>query len=195
MKEQIERAESCIASIQQLMSSHTHPTTLKQTLVVGFIDQALEHHAAVMLLIKQGLTGSAFALARVITEIMYRTLWIATTASDGDIDAFVDKDKIPLSASKLAELADKASNLRIFANLKNETWSGMNSYTHTGVKQLERRFTSDRLEPSYPAYEISQLIKLLTVIVLVLTKPYFQLNGADTENRKLDLLAMEFCEK
>ncbi|MFB3815787.1 MAG: hypothetical protein ACE14L_16925 [Terriglobales bacterium] len=37
-------------------------------MAVGFIDQAIEHHAAVFLLVRSGLIGSAFALSRSVFE-------------------------------------------------------------------------------------------------------------------------------
>ena len=47
------------------------------TTVAAFIDQAFEHHAAIVLLIRSALFGSAFVLLRSLVEIVVRGVWIA----------------------------------------------------------------------------------------------------------------------
>jgi len=44
--------------------------------VIGFIDQIIEHHESMLLLLRNGRTGSAFDLASSVVEGVYRGMWI-----------------------------------------------------------------------------------------------------------------------
>jgi len=52
------------------------------------IDQVLEHHAAILLLLLSGMTGSAFALTRPVTEAVVRGVWLTACATDAQVMKF-----------------------------------------------------------------------------------------------------------
>ena len=119
----------------------------RSTVVVAFIDQAIEHHAAILLLMRSGLVGSAFALTRSITEILVRGVWLTVCATDEQVMKFVKQDKIDPTFAQMSEAIDKTCGVDFFADLKIKTWSALNSYTHTGMLQVGRRFAGDALLP------------------------------------------------
>ena len=53
----------------------------RSTSVVGTIDQTLEDHAAILLLLHSGMAGSAFALTRPVTEVVVRGAWLTACAN------------------------------------------------------------------------------------------------------------------
>ena len=119
--------------------------------MVGIIDQALEHHAAILLLLRSGMAGSAFALTRPVTEAVVRGVWLTACASDAEVRKFVKKDKIELTYGQMSAAIDTTCGIDYFAAFKTQSWETLNSYTHTGMLQIGRRFTGNTtLSPPTP---------------------------------------------
>jgi len=68
--------ESVVTWIDQQTSGVTLPADDRTLLVVGCLDVAIEHQAAIALLARTELYGSAFALLRVLMESLVRALWL-----------------------------------------------------------------------------------------------------------------------
>ncbi len=147
------------------------------TVVIGFIAQAIEHHAAILLLLRSSFTGSAFALVRCVVEILVRGVWITTCATDAEVEKFRNKDEIDLSFGEMSQAIDEKCGLDFFHDFKKRSWDALNSYTHTGILQLGRRFTGDRLEPSYMDEEKIEVIRTSTVAILLLVRPFLVRHG------------------
>ena len=52
------------AQLRALLYRHEYPGNTKNLVLTPYVDIALEHHAAIWLLIKSKLRGSAFAMVR-----------------------------------------------------------------------------------------------------------------------------------
>ena len=94
--EHLKKAEAAIGKEKQVIGRQGYPGDLRTVIVAGTIDQMNEHHEAMLLLIRNGKIGSAFALARSIVESMYRGLWINFCAPDAHVELFEQKDRFPL---------------------------------------------------------------------------------------------------
>lgn len=84
----LDKVEAAIRAAKLLLARNGYPDNLRTVVVIGFLDQMIEHHEAMSLLIRDGKVGSAFALARSIVESMFRGLWINLPATDPEIAAF-----------------------------------------------------------------------------------------------------------
>src|SRR5215475_3207770 len=114
-----------------MLSAHHYPDDLRTVLVAGLIDIVIEHHESMLLLIRNGKAGSAFALARSIFESMYRGMWINFCATDKEIERFEKSDDIPHTLAELANAIDTAYKANgFFTGLKRRAWKALNSYTH-----------------------------------------------------------------
>jgi hypothetical protein len=162
------------------------------TTVAAFIDQALEHHAAITVLIRSGMFGSAFALLRSLVEITFRGAWIATCATDAEIKRFREKDEIDHSFGNMAKAIDVACGINCFHDLKNRTWDALNSYTHTGILQLGRRFTGHKLIPSYKDEEKIEVIRTGTTMLLLLVRPFLARHGHNNEAVAIDQIGAKY---
>jgi hypothetical protein len=65
-------------------------------------ESIIEHHESMLLLLRYGKTGSAFALACSVVEGMYRGMWINFVATDAQIERFERTDEIGLNMTELA---------------------------------------------------------------------------------------------
>lgn len=166
--------------LRELLERRQFSNDIKTTLVVAYVDTALEHHEAIGLLAKSQLYGSAFAFVRLVWDAMLRALWINKVADPEQIEQAsrdelkwrMDQVHIDVKQSyfgytqkddvTLAEQADEC-----FERVK-EVWKAGCSYTHSGALQLARRFTFDEMKPNYTEHEIVEALRLATMAHLFL---------------------------
>jgi hypothetical protein len=60
----------------------------------------------------------------------------------------------------------------------------MNSYTHSGIRQLTRRFNAGRVEANYDDAEIKEVIEATTTTVLLQGKLFCAWSGSKRKRRK-----------
>jgi hypothetical protein len=186
VEKDLKLAEGVATEVKRVITPLEYSDDEWSTTVAAFIDQAFEHHAAIVLLIRSALFGSAFALLRSLVEIVNRGVWIAACATEAEIERFREKDKIDLSFDDMARAIDAACGIDYFHDLKKKTWAALNSYTHTGILQLGRRFTGDKLSPSYKDEEKIEVIRTGTTMLLLIVRPFLARHGHKNEAVQID---------
>ena len=64
---ELRSSEETVLEVKRILNRDKTSDDERSTVVVAFIDQAIEHHAAILLLLRSALVGSAFALTRSVT--------------------------------------------------------------------------------------------------------------------------------
>jgi hypothetical protein len=156
----IEKSEKLIKWIDDLIDGVEISSNDRSRIVAGCFDIVLENQKSIILLIKQKLYGSAFSLVRVQFEAYVRGLWLQHCAKDVDIENF-KKDKLSKTFASMIEEIEKVDGYKdgVISKAKNAGWTPMNSFTHTGFRQVVRRNTESFIEPDYGVAEIDEVIK------------------------------------
>jgi len=185
--EHLDKVEAVVRKAKQVLAKHGYPDDLRTVIVIGFIDQMVEHHEAMLLLIRNGKVGSAFVLARSIVESMYRGLWVNFCATDAQIRRFEQDDELPVNMTEMAVAIDSSYRAQgFFKNLKDRSWASLCSYTHTGILQLGRRFTGHNVQPAYSDGEISEAITSATTCLLLLVGKFLAVQNHADECREVE---------
>jgi len=151
-EKQLEKVAAAVAQVSHILAKHDYPDKSRIVMVIGLLATMVEHHKAMLLLIRNGRVGSAFALARSIVESMYRGMWINMCASDKQIEAFEADDKFPINMPDMAKAIDETYHAHgFFENLRNRGCAALCSYAHSGMLQLGRRFREHKVQPNYDA--------------------------------------------
>src|SRR5947207_2179812 len=74
------------------------------TLALAYLNLSLDHHRAIILLMRSGLFGSAMALVRLVFEAMIRSHWVAKCASDAQVEEVAENENF-----KFSKMDDMAS--------------------------------------------------------------------------------------
>ena len=140
------------------------PTDRRTLIPVLLGNLAVDHFSSVILLMRHGCYGSALALVRVIYEAMMRAYWIYYCAEARDLDSIGTKDSYEFpSMQDMADLVDQnyfsRSGLSPFAAIKQNVWKSLNSFTHSGLRQLRRQVDEDGIRPSYPDGELDDALR------------------------------------
>ncbi len=168
-EEHLKKVEGAVAEANHILAQHDYPDNSRTVIVVGLLATMIEHHRAMLLLIRTGRVGSAFALARSIVESMYRGMWINACATDQQIQAFEADDKFPVNMPDMAKAIDEAYRAHGFCeDLRKRGWAALCSYTHSGMLQLGRRFREHKVQPNYDDREIYEATTTVTTCILLL---------------------------
>lgn len=186
VENEVKLAEGVANEIKGVITLLKYADDEWSTTVAAFIDQAFEHHAAIILLIRSALFGSAFALLRSLVEIVVRGVWIAACATIAEIKRFREKDEINHSFDEMTKAIDATCGIAYFHDLKKRSWAALNSYAHTGILQLGRRFTGEKLTPSYKDEEKIEVIRTGTTMLLLIVRPFLAKHGHKNEATQID---------
>jgi len=184
LQEHLKQVEAAIQNAKPILEKHAADYNMqdKRTLMVlCFISQMFEHHEATLVLVMHDQIGSAFALARSIVEGVYRGLWINLGATDEQVERFARTDEINLGMTALAQANDGTyklgKNVDFFQDFKKRSWDALNSYTHTGMMQLARRFSEHEFKPDYTEKQVVQITTALTTLILILAVYFLTARG------------------
>jgi hypothetical protein len=192
---ELEKAQSAIEEVKKVLTGLHLSGDGWSIIAAGMIHQGIEHHEAIVVLIRNGKVGSAFALARSVMEILVRGAWFTCCATEEQITRFREQDKIDLTFGQMADAIDESQRIAYFHDLKDKTWKMANSYTHTGILQLGRRWTGDRLAASYNDGEIIEVLRAITAWILLLVQPYLAKNNQADASKKIVRLREQYSKK
>ena len=167
----------------------------RTTLLVGFADQIFEHHEAILFLIEHHLTGSAFALVRSLIEAFFKVQWAVACATDADVEKIVTKKRFefPGAEDMVKQIDEKLKTDGFFLEFKKNAWTALNSYTHTGLLQLSRRFTGQRVEPEYSEAECIEVVHVITTSIVLLGRFFTVSTGRLAEAEAAEKLMEQYA--
>ena len=179
-----------------LLERHAFSDDHRPVWVAGSIAQALEHHQAIALLIDRQLTGSAFALVRPLVETVVRAHWINAVASDEQVKRARDDDKYVFPSMKdMSAAVGRAYDAdELFQGMTAE-WEAMCSYTHSGARQIGRRFTGTQVKANYKPAAIVQVLNLTNYGVLFLARMFFMSTGHQPEADETQTMLLDHAKE
>ena len=185
---ELKRSQNTMGEVKNILDDVKLSGEDWSVVVAGMIHQGIEHHDSIMALIRLKLIGSAFALVRSVVEILVRAAWFTCCATKEQVSKFIREDKIDLHFGEMADAIDESQQIEFFHDFKEKNWQVLNSYTHTGILQLGRRWTGDKLAPSYKDEEIIEVVRTCTMCILLAIQPYLAKNGqADASKKMVEL--------
>ena len=190
IKKFLDQAAESFKSIAVQLEDKTVGNNERQTLLIGYFDVCMEHIQSIHVLTRVKLFGSTFALLRPFYETYYRALWMLKFATDTEVGGIATGTfTFPNMGGKIKELDTIYTGTDFFKNLKEDSWSAMCDYTHTGNLQLSRRWSGDELKPSYRDSEVIEVIKGSEIILLmfayVVLKEHNYMDEAEAINSRI----------
>ncbi len=178
IREFIETSRAYKGTAESLSIEGPFQGEMRLSLFAAFFDIAMEHHEAMMRLIEDGLTGSGFALLRLLFEAVVRGHWVAACATDDNIEQLrLGKFEFPSMRGMIDQLEATLSMGGIFESIKGKVWNGMNDYTHIGTKHLSKRLTAEYVKPNYSEGEIKEVIYNATMAAMLFCGFFCQKTG------------------
>ena len=106
---------------------------------------------AIVVLVHEGLYGSALAMLRVAFEACVRGMWLLDAATDEEIDQAGNGQSPNDFFGKIVADLEKPGRIEpgSFSQLKGASWKRLCSLTHTGYEQIGARLTTTGLGHDY----------------------------------------------
>jgi hypothetical protein len=181
--------EGIMKKSKAILARHPYPDDLRSVVVIGTLTQIIEHHEAMLLLMRNDIIGSALALVRCIVEGVYRGLWINFCATDAQIQDFERHDRLPVNMTQMALAIDAKYHAEgFFEDFRARSWAALCSYTHTGMLQLGRRFTGATAKPAYTDEEVFEVTTTATTCILLLAGKFLAVQKYDGDCREVEAL-------
>jgi hypothetical protein len=162
-------------------------------LLTGYFNIVIEHHAAIDLLIKEGLFVSAFALVRPLAETVYRAAWVNACATPQQLEQLVTDDDFGFP-NDMTERADAAyATDGFFKKIKKSSWKSMCSYAHSGLLQVQRQHGAEDVSigSNYSEAEILEVLKGTTAFLVILTIIFFRSTNHWNQASEIKILAFD----
>ena len=125
---------------------------------------SLQHHAALIYLLRDGRLPSATALLRPQYEAHLRGLWLLTEATDTEFDRFAEEGTFPTTEDMTERVKGRSLALRVVKDL---TWRRMCDYTHTGLSQLCRNIGESSIGFNYAATELEAMLHASNALAML----------------------------
>ncbi len=165
--------------VTDLLSDYSVPGDMKNRILVGYLDIAIEHFDAICLLIEKDLNGSAYVLLRTLFETMHRASWVHHCASKTQIKKISRSDKFRFPSQKnMAEQIDKKCSpedpsFKFFGLIVDKHYGLLSSFTHSGLSPVSRRFKADDVIPNFEKQEMVTLLGAAAIILLLVSYLFF----------------------
>jgi hypothetical protein len=192
----IARGAAIRTRLWDLLERHSYPDDERSTWVAGSLAVALEHHQAISLLITERLTGSAFALMRPMVETVVRAYWISGVARDDQVERARQDDKkaFPPLMEMSAAVGKAYEADELFERFMS-AWDAMCSYTHSGARQIGRRFSGTEIKPSYKEGAKVQALNSTNMALLFLARMFFMSTGHLTEASEARTMLLDYASE
>jgi hypothetical protein len=149
-----EAAYDELVAVIQWIDGNTHaadyPPEPRLQIAGACLDMAIEHQAAIALLMKSQLYGSAHTLLRAAIEAYVRGAWFWRCATEKEVKRFQMRDELKEYGKLITEVErELGSGAGVLSRMKGRHGKALCSFAHTGFHQVTRRYAEGQLTPNY----------------------------------------------
>ncbi|MDP2991754.1 MAG: hypothetical protein Q8N82_00150 [Deltaproteobacteria bacterium] len=192
----VEKTTKFKRKLGDLVTRYEYPKDPKSQIILAYHSIISEHHSAIFLLIQNELHGSAFALVRSLYEPLYRAHWVVGCASDKQVaELLEDKNIFPKMYDMVKEIDAAFGIGNFFQNIKKNSWGPMNDYTHSGVRQIGRRFKDNEVAPNYETAEIVEVLNGINIALMLIALLFFKAFGKNEAATEVEKMLAEYTAK
>jgi hypothetical protein len=189
----IEKTSDFKGKLSDLVTCYEYPTDNKSQILLAYHSIIAEHHSAIFLLVQNDLHGSAFALVRTLYEPLYRAHWIVGCANEAQVDKILEgKDIFPKMYEMVKEIDDAFGIDGFFQNIKKNSWGPMNDYTHSGLRQIGRRFKDNEVAPNYETDEVIEVLDGINIALMLMALLFFKVFSKEEAVKKVEQMLTEY---
>lgn len=189
----IEEGKRLKLKTEEMVIKYDYPQDEKNLILLGYHSILVEHHDSIHLLISKKLYGSAFALVRALHETLYRALWVNACATDKQIEKIIGgKDIFPMMKEMLENIDSAYATGDFWQTIKRNSWTAMNDYTHSGIRQISRRFVNDAVSSNYEIGEIVEVLDATNVALLLMALFHFKIYKKSNEIKKIEKMILSY---
>jgi hypothetical protein len=155
--ERMAAADEFGAALHDLTNDVEMLQTERNRTVAASFAITLDHHAAIVVLMRNELYSSSFTLLRALFEAYLRGLWLKHCASDQQAHQFFRGEEPPKTMVAEIEANETFSGGEL-SSLKRRHWRAMCDFAHTGGLHLQRWQSEFAVEPNFKEDELEECL-------------------------------------
>lgn len=159
----------------------TRERRLRLLVSSALFSAALDHHAALVLLLQNDMRSSAFALLRSIFDAVWRGAWASYVAPDDRLEAFSTGRYDPSPDAAIRQLEDKHGILPVLSKIKRQGWSSMSAFVHGGALQVQRWVGDGIIEPQHSDPEVLEVLHVADRLAFAACALFLDAAGLNNE--------------
>lgn len=161
-------------------------------------DVANEHAKGICTLFENNHYASGFALTRSLFETFIRAAWLLHCATDKELDAFINKDRIELESKERFTFGDMVKAVEAardlpatLSGIKDHAWNALNSYTHGGQFQVTRRYDGATIQPHHDPEQVEEIIRFSAMLAFLTFGEIAEMSGSEELCNYVEELSQE----
>lgn len=163
-----ESAQALIERLARRMDGLDLAATERNRLSAACFRQALEHHEAVVHLVRRTLFGSALALLRPLFEHYVRGIWLAKCASAADLQRFQNGTlERPVAAMLAAIEFHEVNDAGVLSEFRKDLSWSMADFLRGGRARITRGDDRNSIVGDHPGAEVGATVALAGAIGLL----------------------------
>lgn len=168
LAQRLEKSSNLMMHIDQKLDGLSLKSGMAAEASGALLHLSLEHFGAIVVLLKNGLSASAAALVRLQYEALIRGMYYYQCASEEDAELFFSGKSPPHIKDMISSLEMKPGFMSAgFSKVHAREWKTLNSYTHGGSEQVQRRRSGSELLNNYTEADCVNVLKASNAMAIV----------------------------
>lgn len=158
-------------------------------------DTAIEHAAAIALLMSAGLPAAAYAMLRVLFETSIKGTWLYRCATEYQLGRYLRGKDVRVKFGDMIGAIENqlGQECRQLSTLHRTSWNIMNGFTHGGAAQVLRRFCDGSMAAHFSEEEMVKCMNCAGVLCLLSAIELSSMCGLPEQSQRLLSVSKKFA--
>ena len=191
----LEKARATVAEVERIVDLHEYPDDLRTVMVRGFLATMILHHRSILLLIRSGIVGSAYALARDIIRGTSDGLWINSCATSDQILRLQKDYDFVLSIPEINKEIEAAyKDDPFFVELRDHWAATLYRYTRERIALVGQFHIHPKSGLEHEDEE-GNVVTITTLCIVLLASKFLATQKHADDSKKVEALAAAYAKE
>ncbi|HEY1469970.1 MAG TPA: hypothetical protein VGF61_13080 [Candidatus Acidoferrum sp.] len=192
----LDEVGATVAEVERILDLHEYPDDPRTVLVRGLLVTIDQHHRSVLLLIKSGVVGSAYALARVIIRSTRYGLWINSCATSDQILAIPQEDDLMLSIPEMNKEIEVAyQGDPFFVELRDRWAAKLHRYSSGSLVRFGQFSIDPKSGLEHHDEDVRDVVTIMTLCIVLLASKFLATQKRTVESKQVEALATAYAKE
>lgn len=194
LTDHLDKVRATVEEVERIVALHEYPDDPRTVLVRGLLATIDQHHRSVLLLIKSGIVGSAYALARVIIRSTRYGLWINSCATSDQILRIPQEDDVILSILEMNKEIEVAyQGDPFFVELRDHWAAKLHRYSSESIVLFGQFCIDPKSGLEHQDEEVTDVVTMATLCIVLLASKFLATQKHAFECKQVEALATAYA--
>ena len=191
----LQKVQATVAEVNRIVDLYKYPDDPRTLAVSGLLATMVQHHHGVLLLIKSGAVGSAYALAKDIIRGARSGLWINSCATNDQILSIQKEDDFVLSIPEMNKEIEAAyQGDPFFLELRDRWAAKLYRYSRDTIVRFGQASIDPKsgLAHAHEDEEMEDVATTATLCIVLLASKFLATHKHPVESKQVEALAKAY---